>query len=55
MSLISLKGERVSSHRYLFNQLDRERKDLARGLKPRGHRDFQWNEDELDFPSLYGR
>lgn len=36
------------------NKFERERRDLAKGLKPRGNRDFQWVEDEMDFPQTYG-
>lgn len=35
-------------------KFENERKDLAKGQKPKGQRDFQWSEDDLDFPSTYG-
>jgi hypothetical protein len=28
---------------------------MAKGLKPRGNRDFEWTEDGMDFVQTYGR
>ena len=28
---------------------------LAKGRKPRGTKDFQWQEESLDFPQRYGK
>jgi hypothetical protein len=34
---------------------ERERKLLSQGMKPRSHRDFQWDEETTEFAKLYGK